>query len=232
MLSDIYIYIYIYIYSVVLQSSSCAVLLCVPVPCWITKSKRDVATTIRNRVMNNQSCAHSSRTPINQKLHFVCKRWISLWIAQCFRPSSRPGICIINPLTEIRHICICKSDICFACISVCMCTCMFFLAPNSIFCSMAFHRLAHHDGALPWGQCGICGTSLRPPFHGLRDPPWPNLTVYEWVQVWWLDSSEGWRWVCEWQWLPCHASCVMAPRAGGAWAGGQPMHTCSEDCFL
>jgi len=119
----------------------------------------------------------------------------------------------------------------------CMYFCMYvhlyvFLAPNSIFCSMAFHRLAHHDGALPWGQCGICGTSLRPPFHGLRDPPWPNLTVYEWVQVWWLDSSEGWRWVCEWQWLPCHASCVMAPRAGGAWAGGQPMHTFSEDCFL
>ena len=40
MLSDIYIYIYIYIYIVVLQSSSCAVLLCVPVPHAAKKQRR------------------------------------------------------------------------------------------------------------------------------------------------------------------------------------------------
>ena len=81
-----------------------------------------------------------------------------------------------------------------------------------------------------WGYCGICDESLRPPFHGLRDPPWPNLTIYEWVQLWfrygdedwlWVDLGDGvltgtWAWDYDWQYLPCHASCVMVPRAGGS----------------
>ena len=34
------------------------------------------------------------------------------------------------------------------------------LAPNNTFCPMAFHRFFHHDGALPWGECGICGVTV------------------------------------------------------------------------
>jgi hypothetical protein len=66
------------------------------------------------------------------------------------------------------------------CISVRMYVHAYYVAPKRCFFAFppCFPMEPH------WGYCGICDESLRPPFHGLRDPPWPNLRIYELVQRW------------------------------------------------
>ena len=114
----------------------------------------------------------------------------------------------------------------------------YFLAPMSIFCSIGFVLISNCSfissgiGAsshmIPqwqireleqWPRCGICGQSTRPPLWQLRHDPWPNIVVLEWVKFWRIrltENGQNWVWDYEWREVPCHAGCVMEPRAGGA----------------